>query len=117
MYCVQFGQEVGQNGGPGGNSRRRSWLILCLCVHNLQMENLTNFVKFCEAYGVPKTGLFQTVDIFEGRNMPQFMNCLIQLGTEVGISRSPATASQEFTILNIPPVPSVKTWKQPNTLS
>ena len=48
-----------------------------------QMENITNFVKFCEAYGVPKTGTFQTVDLFEGRNMAQVLNCIQQLGTEV----------------------------------
>ena len=47
------------------------------------MENITNFVKFCEAYGVPKTGTFQTVDLFEGRNMAQVLNCIQQLGTEV----------------------------------
>jgi hypothetical protein len=47
-----------------------------------QMENITNFVKFCEAYGVHKTNTFQTVDLFEGRNIPQVLNCIITLGTE-----------------------------------
>lgn len=47
-----------------------------------QMENIQVFVKFCEAYGMPKTGTFQTVDLFEGRNMAQVMNCIQQLGTE-----------------------------------
>ena len=49
----------------------------------LQMENITNFTSFCEAYGMPKTGTFQTVDLYEGRNMAQVLNCIQQLGTEV----------------------------------
>ena len=47
-----------------------------------QMENIQVFVTFCENYGMPKTGTFQTVDLFEGRNMAQVMNCIQQLGTE-----------------------------------
>lgn len=61
-------------------------LYLCLrhvvCMH-IQMENIQMFLNFCENYGVPKTGLFQTVDLFEGRNMAQVLNCIQQLGTEV----------------------------------
>lgn len=41
------------------------------------------FLTFCEHYGVPKTGLFQTVDLFEGTNMAQFLSCVQQLGSEV----------------------------------
>jgi len=47
-----------------------------------QMENIQVFLNFCDAYGVPKTGLFQTVDLYEGRNMAQFLNSVQQLGTE-----------------------------------
>jgi hypothetical protein len=47
-----------------------------------QMENIQTFVSFCEAYGVPKTGLFQTVDLYEGRNMSQVISCIQQLGSE-----------------------------------
>jgi len=47
------------------------------------MENIQTFVNFCEAYGVPKTGLFQTVDLFDGRNMTQVISCIQQLGSEV----------------------------------
>ncbi|KAL5110160.1 Myophilin [Taenia crassiceps] len=46
------------------------------------MENIETFVNACAAYGVPKTGLFQTVDLFEMRNMGQVINCIYQLGTE-----------------------------------
>eukprot|EP00108_Taenia_solium_P011346 TsM_000153800 transcript=TsM_000153800 gene=TsM_000153800 len=46
------------------------------------MENIETFTNACAAYGVPKTGLFQTVDLFEMRNMGQVINCIYQLGTE-----------------------------------
>jgi len=47
------------------------------------MENVEIFVNFCEAYGVPRASVFQTVDLFEGRNMAQVLSCIQQLGTEV----------------------------------
>jgi len=47
-----------------------------------QMENITTFVAFCENYGMDKTGTFQTVDLYDGRNMPQVLNCVSLLGTE-----------------------------------
>ena len=51
------------------------------------MENIQTFVTFCEAYGVPRTSLFQTVDLFEGRNMAQVLSCIQQLGSEVRASK------------------------------
>lgn len=48
-----------------------------------QMENIQNFLAFCQNYGVPKTAIFQTVDLFEGRNLPQVVSCLQVLGSEV----------------------------------
>jgi len=35
------------------------------------MENINNFLSGCEAIGVKKVDLFQTVDLFEGQNIPQ----------------------------------------------
>jgi len=49
----------------------------------LQMENIQLFLNFCENYGVSKTSLFQTVDLYEGRNMAQVLSCIQQLGSEV----------------------------------
>ena len=49
------------------------------------MENIQTFVNFCEAYGVTKTGLFQTVDLYDGRNMSLVISCIQQLGSEVSI--------------------------------
>nr|VZI34931.1 unnamed protein product [Spirometra erinaceieuropaei] len=46
------------------------------------MENIEVFLKAAEAYGVPRTSLFQTVDLYETRNMSQVISCLLQLGTE-----------------------------------
>lgn len=35
------------------------------------MENIGYFLSFCENYGCVKEDLFQTVDLFEGENIPQ----------------------------------------------
>ncbi|GAA31374.1 Myophilin [Clonorchis sinensis] len=47
-----------------------------------QMENIQMFLNAAAAYGVPRTSLFQTVDLYEARNMAQVLNTLLQLGTE-----------------------------------
>lgn len=47
------------------------------------MENIENFLKAAEVYGVPRHSLFQTVDLYEARNLPQVLACIQQLGTEV----------------------------------
>jgi len=41
-----------------------------------QMENIGNFLSFCEEIGVPKTDIFQTVDLYEGQNIPQVISGL-----------------------------------------
>lgn len=50
------------------------------------MENIQVFLNFCEQYGVPKGAQFQTVDLFEGRNMAMVLSCIQQLGSEVDYS-------------------------------
>jgi len=35
------------------------------------MENIGKFLEFCDTLGVPKTDLFQTVDLYENQNIPQ----------------------------------------------
>lgn len=52
-------------------------------VYPMQMENIQIFLNFCEKMGMSKTSLFQTVDLYEGRNMAQFMTAIQQLGSEV----------------------------------
>ena len=48
-----------------------------------QMENIGNYLSSCENYGVPKTDLFQTVDLYEGQNMAQVINGIVALGRKV----------------------------------
>ena len=35
------------------------------------MENIGKFLSFCDEIGVPKTDIFQTVDLYEAQNIPQ----------------------------------------------
>lgn len=49
-----------------------------------QMENIGNFLSSCEAYGVSKTDLFQTVDLYENTNMSAVVNGIIALGRKAG---------------------------------
>ncbi|KAL3309597.1 Calponin-3, partial [Cichlidogyrus casuarinus] len=46
------------------------------------MENIQIFLDAAESYGVPKESLFQTVDLFEARNLAQVIATILQLGTE-----------------------------------
>ena len=34
------------------------------------MENIGKFLDFADQLGVPKTDIFQTVDLYEGQNIP-----------------------------------------------
>lgn len=45
-----------------------------------QMENINNFLVACEKYGVAKTDLFQTVDLFENQNLWQVVCTIHALG-------------------------------------
>ena len=47
------------------------------------MENIGNFLIGCEKYGCVKNDLFQTVDLYEGGNIPQVSNKSRPLGVEV----------------------------------
>lgn len=47
------------------------------------MENIEIFLRACELYGVPETGLFPTNNLFENRNMGNVLDCIQLLGTEV----------------------------------
>jgi hypothetical protein len=44
------------------------------------MENIGNFLSACETYGLLKTDLFQTVDLYECQNMPQVVNAIHAIG-------------------------------------
>ena len=48
-----------------------------------QMENIGLFLAAAEKYGVSKTDLFQTVDLFEKTNMASVLTTLHSLGRRV----------------------------------
>ncbi|ESO02303.1 hypothetical protein HELRODRAFT_184984 [Helobdella robusta] len=45
-----------------------------------QMENINLFLKACETYGVAKTDLFQTVNLYENQNLWQVILTIYALG-------------------------------------
>jgi len=45
-----------------------------------QMENIGNFLTACDKLGIKKLDLFQTVDLYEGTNMPQVISGIYALG-------------------------------------
>lgn len=44
-----------------------------------QMENVSNFLKACRAVGVPEYSLFETVDLFELKDIGLVIKCLVSL--------------------------------------
>ena len=44
-----------------------------------QMENLSHYLKACEKVGLKQTALFQTIDLFEGKDMGVVITALNQL--------------------------------------
>lgn len=70
------------NLSPAAHSIRRPLKPNTMNAPFKQMENIQMFLYAAEAYGVPKTSLFQTVDLYEARNMSQVINTIMQLGTE-----------------------------------
>jgi Calponin homology (CH) domain len=45
----------------------------------VQMENISNFLAFCGSYGLKTHDLFQTVDLFEAKNMGQVVKNILAL--------------------------------------
>ncbi|GMI12460.1 hypothetical protein TrLO_g2941 [Triparma laevis f. longispina] len=48
-----------------------------------QMENISNFLKACRVLGVAEHDLFETVDLFEQKDLGVVVNCLHALGRTV----------------------------------
>lgn len=44
------------------------------------MENINNFLKAAQNYGVAHDALFRTVDLYEKKNVPDVTNGIIALG-------------------------------------
>lgn len=49
------------------------------------MENINNFQKAIKEYGVPDQDVFQTVDLWEKKDISQVTNTLFALGRAVSI--------------------------------
>lgn len=49
------------------------------------MENMNFFQTACKKYGVPDVDLFQTVDLYEKRNIPAVVQCIMALGRTVSL--------------------------------
>ena len=47
------------------------------------MENINKFQQAIRAYGVPDIDVFQTVDLYERRNIPQVTQSICALGRTV----------------------------------
>ncbi|XP_022702454.1 muscle-specific protein 20-like isoform X2 [Varroa jacobsoni] len=48
--------------------------------HFKKMENLTKFTEACKRFGVDEMDVFQSVDLWERRNIPQVSQCILALG-------------------------------------
>jgi hypothetical protein len=49
----------------------------------MQMENINHFLKAAQDIGVPKHDLFMSIDLYEGKNIPQVVQALYSLGSVV----------------------------------
>ncbi|XP_026556565.1 transgelin-3 isoform X2 [Pseudonaja textilis] len=90
---------------PPGKQHFQKWLmdgiLLCKLINNLhpkgkepiariteskmafkQMEQISQFLKAAEIYGVRTTDIFQTVDLWEGKDMAAVQRTLMALGSE-----------------------------------
>ncbi|KAM9774513.1 transgelin-3b isoform X2 [Syngnathus acus] len=89
---------------PAGREAFQKWLmdgtVLCRLINSLypkdkepvrkisesqmafkQMEKISQFLQAAEAYGVTKTDIFQTVDLWEGKDMAAVQRTLMALGS------------------------------------
>ncbi|RWS31724.1 muscle-specific protein 20-like isoform 2 [Leptotrombidium deliense] len=51
--------------------------------HYKSMENINTFLEACRKYGVHENDLFQTVDLYEKRDIGTVINCLVALARAV----------------------------------
>lgn len=87
--------------GPFGESLRNG-VLLCKLVNCIspgsvkkinesrmpfkQMENISNFLKACRTLGVAEHSLFETVDLFENKDLGLVVRCVFALGSTVQVA-------------------------------
>ncbi|XP_028817616.1 transgelin isoform X2 [Denticeps clupeoides] len=57
-----------------------------------QMEQVSQFLNAAEAYGVTKTDMFQTVDLWEGKDLAAVQRTLVALGS-IAVTKNDGTYS------------------------
>ncbi|XP_029030293.1 transgelin-like [Betta splendens] len=97
---AQCGSAVGrpESGKLGFQNWLKDGCVLCELINSLygankpiknikkaqmafkQMEQISMFLKAAENYGVTKTDMFQTVDLFEGKDLAAVQRTLMALG-------------------------------------
>ena len=77
MQCVWTDRLADVITGPGKVKFNKTKLAF------KQMENINNFLIACEKYGVAKTDLFQTVDLYENQNLWQVVCTIHAFGRKV----------------------------------
>ena len=100
---------------PGGSlhAALKDGVYLCKLINKLQpgsvpkvnsskmafkmMENIGNFLSACEKYGLKKTDLFQTVDLYEDQHMVQVVLALHALGRKAKTKGKPGIGPKEAT--------------------
>lgn len=60
------------------------------------MENLTKFTEACKRFGVDEMDVFQSVDLWERRNIPQVSQCILALGRAVSKWTTIATLNERW---------------------
>merc|ERR1712183_53293 len=95
--AVNVAGEIGSiKGAADVKGPLKNGVILCHLINSIQpgsvkrinesslvfkeMENISNFLTGCEGIGCSTLDLFQTVDLYEGNNIPQVINGLFALG-------------------------------------
>ncbi|XP_063295546.1 transgelin-2-like [Pelobates fuscus] len=96
---AQCGPECKEPEGPGKVAFQK-WLkdgtVLSILMNSLvpkaiakvqksemafkQMEQISQFLRACERYGIPASDLFQTVDLWEGKDLSSVQRTLMNLG-------------------------------------
>ncbi|KIH51835.1 calponin family repeat-containing domain protein [Ancylostoma duodenale] len=52
-----------------------------------KMENISNFLEACKAYGVAEISCFQTVDLYENKQCYKVIECLRSLAAVYGTNK------------------------------